>query len=168
MEGKGSFFILLIIVAFLTLALAVLAGYLFFVAGSPKTTTVEVQKETTKRPVDEDLEMKKLFEGKKYFNLKNSDDKKIAVIQVNVELVFYKKIKGIKDVKKKIDAYDGEIKEVVGTYFQNMTLDDAKKPEMKEQAKKELAKKLNELLTASEKEKKDIIYTVNFEDWFYQ
>jgi flagellar basal body-associated protein FliL len=166
--GKGSFFILLIIVAVLTLALAVLAGYLFFVAGSPNAVTEVSAKETTVRPSDENLGVYKLYESKEYFNLKNEDESKIAVIRVNVQLVYYKKVKGIKDVAKKIETYDGQLKEIVGTYFQSLTLEEVKKPETKEKAKTDLAKRMNELLTASEKEKRDIIYTINFDDWFYQ
>ena len=172
MEGKGiSFIILLIIVAFLSLTLAALAGYVFFF-GTPKTTAAETttHKEQTKKPADSELAFKKLYEGKKYFNLKNSDDKKVAVIQVGVELVYYKdpKIKGLKSVDEKLKANDGEIKEIVGTYFQRLTIEDVKNPETKEKVKKDLVKAINTLLLENEKEKKDIIYTINFDEWFYQ
>lgn len=168
MEGKGSFFILLFIVALLTLTLAVLAGYLFFVADSSKPAVQTTQQAKTIIPSEDKLERKMLFESKNVFNLKNDDDKKIAVIQVNVELVYYKQVKGVKEVAKLLEAYDGEIKEIIGTYFQNMTLEDVKDLAVKEKAKKDLTKQINEKLTAAEKEKNDIVYTVNFPVWFYQ
>lgn len=168
MEGRGSFFILLVIVAFLTLALAVLAGYIFFVAGTPETKIEYVSTDGPIRPNDEEIAMLKLYEEKEYFNLKNDDPNKIAVIRVNLELVYYKKAGSIKDVAAKLTTYNGEIKEIVGTYFQNLTLDEVKRPETKETAKKDLTKKINELLVATEKDKKDVLYTINFEDWFYQ
>jgi len=166
---------MLFIVALLTLTLAVLAGYLFFVAGSPKpASSVEAAavppKTVSAVPTDEELEKKTLFEGKKFFNLKNDNDQKIAVIQINMELVYFKKIKEIKDVKKKIDANDGEIKEIVSTYFQDMTLEEARKVETREKAKADIKKQINDLLKTSEKMKieGDIVYAVNFIEWFYQ
>lgn len=172
MEGKGSFFILIVIVALLTLTLAVLAGYLLL-GGSPAKVQQVSQLQnplSSSVPSDDKLEKKLLFEDKKFFNLKNEDSStRISVINVNVELVYFKNVKGIKNVKAKIDAYDNKIKEVIGTYFQGLTLSDVEKPDAKEKAKEELKTKLNEVLLASEKEKSNpIIYTINFPEWFYQ
>ena len=168
MEGKGSFFILLFIVAFLSLTLAGLAGYVFFFSGSTQSASEAVHHQAkVVRPPDEDLAVKKLFEEKgKYFNLAPSetDDKKLSVIQVGVELVYFKKVKGVKEPAAKIAAYDGEIREIVGTYFQNKTLEDVRKPETKQKAKEEITKEINKLLG----EKENIIYTINFGEWFYQ
>lgn len=165
MEGKGSFIILLAIVAFLSLTLAVLAGYVFFVGGSSSKHTPEV---TATRPKDEDLASKKIFEGKKYFNLKSENDNKIAVIQVTGEIQYFKKVKGLKDTKAKLDFYDSEIKKIIGSYFQNMTKAEVEKPETRSLAEKDLAKKINELLNSSEDAKYEIVYKVVFDDWFYQ
>lgn len=167
MEGKSNFFILLFIVAILTLTLAVLAGYLFLV-GTPHNTVDSTQKAGTVRPSDDQLVTLQVFEDKKYFNLKSTDNSKMSVIQLSAELVYYKEVKGIKNVATKIAAYDGEIKELIGTYFQNMSIDEVRKPETKEKAKKELTAKINELLNESEKSKADIVYTINFDEWFYQ
>jgi hypothetical protein len=104
LEGKSSFFVLLFIVAFLSLALAILAGYVFFFSGSGnKTEVVSVQTEV---PDDEDLASMILFDGKKIFNLKKESDagdasKAVPVIQVNVELKYFKKVKGIKNIQEK-------------------------------------------------------------------
>ena len=168
MEGKGlSNVVLLIIIAFLSLTLAVLAGYVFIVGGSPRAA-VAVEKDEIKRPADKDLAQLKLFNEKSYFNLKVTDGGKTPVILFNMDIKYFKKVKGIKSVDEKINSYITEMREVVGTYFQNMTYEEAKLPETKEKAKKELTEKINEVLLASEKNKKNIVYTVVFEEWFYQ
>lgn len=167
MEAKGSFsVILLVIIAVLALTLAGLTGYVFF--SGPTKSASSAQPHEMVRPADDELVVKKLFESKNLFNLKNTDDKKTSVIQANIELVYLKKVSGVKNVEEKIKSYDGAIKELIITYFQNMTLEDVKQPQTKENAKKELVKQLNELLSSSEKEQKNIIFTINFNEWFYQ
>lgn len=169
LEGKRSFFILLVIVAILTLTLAVLAGYILLVAGSPAQPKAETAaSETVKRPSDEELVFRKLFEEKQFFNLKTNPGEKTSVIVINIQLQYFKKVKGIKDVEAKITAYESPIKEIIATYFQGMTKEEAEKVETKTRAKEELKKKINELLTSGQKEKKDIIYSVVFDEWFYQ
>lgn len=136
-----------------------------------KTAADTINRETTIRPTDDKLATKKVFESKKYFNLKMGPDNKMAVIQVNAEVVYLKEVKGLKnkqDPAKKLEAYDGEIKELIGTYFQNMTLEDAKKPDTKEKAKKDLKKQINDLILSTETVKGEIVYTINFDEWFYQ
>lgn len=172
MGGKGSFIVLLVIVAVLTLALAVLAGYLFFVTGTPQNTNKVSQSQaaaaqTPKRPSSSELASKKLFEEKKFFNLKSVDDKN-PVIQIRAELIYFKKVKGIKNVEQKIANYESKIKEVIGTYFQQSTLEQVKDPGFKTKAREDLKKELNDLLSSDEKKQYDIIYDVVFEDWFYQ
>jgi flagellar basal body-associated protein FliL len=172
LEGKGSFFILIIIVALLTITLAVLAGYLLLGGGgssdSSSKTTVQIQ---TQLPMPEDSELtnKILFEDKKYFNLKPTGDAK-SVIHLNVQISYKTKVSGIKDVAKKIENYDGEIKEVINTYLQGLTYEDVQQKEIKEKAKEDLMKLLNELLLENEKNAKEnkIIYKISFPDWFYQ
>ena len=171
MEGKSSFFVLLFIVAFLSLALAILAGYVFFFSGSGnKTEVVSVQTEV---PDDEDLASMILFDGKKIFNLKKESDagdasKAVPVIQVNVELKYFKKVKGIKNIQEKITSKQGEIKEIINNYFLNTTLEEVSQTTAKEKAKKELTKQINDLFKSSESGKKDIVYTIIFEEWFFQ
>ncbi len=174
MEGKGNFFILLFVVAFLSLTLALLACYVFFFAGnSPKPPSEPVQSSEEKRPADDELATISLFDGKKIFNLKNNSDKpeankSMAAIQVSVQIQYFKKVKGIKSVEEKIMAYDGAIKELVGNYFLNMTLEEVSQTATKEKAKKELTEQINALLTSSEEGKKDIVYTLIFDEWFFQ
>lgn len=170
MEGKGSFFILLFIVAFLSLTIAVLAGYVFFVAGNPKTPTEAVKQEDAKKPKEEELHTVQLFEGKKYLNLKNTDDKKIAVIQIGISIKYFKgKEKEEKKIEDKIKPYIEELQEKTIEYFGDITLEEAlNKSATMDKAKKDLLKKFNEIVPPDEKEKKSIIYSVIFYDWFAQ
>ena len=172
MENKGSYFIILLfIIAFLTLTLAALAGYIFLGGGQKAPADgVAVQKEVTvKRPAESELIplATKLFEGKKYFNLKSADDKKISIIQVNISLKLFNK-KGFADKTK---SYLEEIREIVSSYFQSMTLEEARQTETRTKAKHDLKKEINNLLNASEtneKKKEDIVYKVIFDEWFFQ
>jgi flagellar basal body-associated protein FliL len=168
LEGKSNFTILLIIVAVLTLTLAILAGYLFIVSGSPQDNS-EVSKNTTAEYIPEDAELAKkpLFEEKKLFNLK-TENNKISVIQVNAVIRYFKKVKGIKNVDEKLTFCDEQIKETVSTYFQSLTIEQVRDPECKKQAKLDLKKQLNDLLNLNEGNKSDIIYDVIFDEWFYQ
>ncbi|MFZ5987432.1 MAG: flagellar basal body-associated FliL family protein [Bacillota bacterium] len=171
MEGKSGFFILVGIVAFLSLALAMLAGYVFFVQGdSPKPVTAEdPQKKEIKIPKDDELVKEKLFSEKLPFNLKSNNSEKISVIVVSVEISYYKKVKGIKDPVAKIAAHKSKLQEIVGTYFQGLTLEDVMdEKNAKEKARTELTKKMNDYLLANEKEKQPVVYTVVFDQWFYQ
>ena len=167
MEGKGSFLILLVIVAFLSLTLAVLAGYVFFVGGSHATSEA-VQKNTT-RPDDKDLGSKVIFD-KENFNLKNVDANKISMIQVGIEIKYNLKIKysDKTTADDKLTAYEGDIEEIIGKYFRNMTLDDAAKPETMDKAKEDLKNAFNDVLTANEKDKSPIVFDVIFNKWLYQ
>ncbi|MDP4179477.1 MAG: flagellar basal body-associated FliL family protein [Bacillota bacterium] len=175
MGGKSSFFILLVVVAFLSLSLAVLAIYVFVFGGhggssGNQTKVVEKVKETT--PKDSELAEMALFDGDKIFNLKSNaaqgSTKTISAIRVSIKLKYFIKVDGIKSVEEKVKAYESEMRELVGNYFLNMTLEEVSKPETKEKAKKELKQQINELLLESENIKTDIVYSVVLEDWFYQ
>ena len=177
LESKGTFFILIIVVAVLTLTLAALAGYLFLVQGTPGAKSAQTQEtEAVKEiPKEADLTIIELYEGgKKYFNLKNDDDK-IAVIQVNIALKHFKEIKENKKIKvaekmvtEKMQANVLEIKELISTYFMHVTLEDVKHSDAKEKAKTELKKQINELLNEGEKEPYEFVYKVIIDEWLYQ
>lgn len=172
MGGKGSFFVLLIVVAFLSLSLAVLAIYVFVFGGngSGKETKV-VETVTVTTPKDSELAEMALFEGDKIFNLKPSqasEEKSLAAIRVSIKLKYFIKVEGIKDVAIKLKAYESEMRELVGNYFLNMSVDEVAKPETKEKTKKDLKQQINHLLLESEIIKTDLVYSVVLEDWFYQ
>ncbi len=177
LESKGTFFILIIVVAVLTLALAALAGYLFLVQGTPGT-----QAEANLNPGQAEEELKpenavrlSLYDSKKYFNLKNEDTKnedtkKIAVIQVSVYLKCIDKLKTDKkaNVEEMVTAYTPEIQEKVMRFFMNLTLEEVKNPEVFDSAKESLKTQINEILNTGRKEPEKIVYEVIFSEWFYQ
>ncbi len=171
-SSKGTFFILIIVVAVLTLTLAALAGYIFLVQGTSngtETTSENVHTETSV-PKDTELSTLALYESKKYFNLKNEDPNKISVIQVGVSLQYLNAIKEDKKliVSEKIEAYLPEIKEIIGTYFLNVTLDQVKDPAEIQKIKDELKVRINELINSGEEEKYEFVYKVIFDDWLFQ
>ncbi len=172
MESKGTFFILIIVVAILTLTLAALAGYLFLVQGTPSSKVAATGTAAVKEvPKESELSIFELYEGgKKYFNLKNDDDKKIAIIQVNVALKYFNEIKDDKKIKvaEKVESNALEIKELVSTYFMHVTLEDVKLSDAKEKAKAELKKQINDLLSEDEKEAHEFVYKVIIDEWLYQ
>jgi flagellar basal body-associated protein FliL len=170
LEGKGIFFILLVIVAILTLSLALMAGYLFLVAdtgrnNNPHEGTVEEQ---VKVPGDNELDFYQLYSDKTNFNLKKDEEGNIHIIQLTAKLKYFKKVKGIKNIPEKLALYDSDIKELIGTYFQSVSIDEVSDRESKERIKKDLTKKINELLVLSEESKKDMVYDIIFDMWFYQ
>ncbi len=169
MEGKSSgFFVLIGVVAFLSLALVLLAGYVFFVQGNNQNPDKEDKKEITV-PKDKDLLSEKMFTENTAFNLvTEGKDNKIHVILVNVELQYFAKFEGIKDTTLKVQSNKSKLIELIGTYFQGLTIDDVKKADSKEKARAELKVKMNELLLQNEEKSGELIYNVIFEYWFYQ
>lgn len=171
MQSKGILFTLIIVVVVLTLTLAALVGYLFLMPGVQNAMATSSQTSMVKViPKEEDLSILELYEGKKYFNLKNDDPKKIAIIQVNVALKYFNAINGEKKIKveEKIAVNVLEIKELIGTYFMHVTLEDVKHTDAKEKAKSELKKQINELLNAGEKEVHEYVYKVIMDEWLFQ
>lgn len=164
MEGKSSFVILIAIVAFLSLTLALLAGYVFFGGGNIITNDPN-PKLTASLPKDEELIKLKLYEEKKVFNLKGEDNGKMTMLQISAELVYFKEIAGIKNPSLKIGTYKSELAELVSTYFQGVTSSEVKTPEGREKIKVELIKRLNAKLKENEKSKNDLIYNIILEDW---
>lgn len=170
MEGKSSYFILLVIVAFLSISLAFLAiGYFFFDdrGSTPEKEYILVEE---KIPTDDELSNKVIFE-KTNFNLKKTDDKQVAVIVLSASMKHFKKVDEMKseeEVIAKIDFYSNEIKSAIGTYFQGLTLEDVSKPDAKEKASKELKDKINEILTKNDKKASPLVYSIVFDYWFYQ
>lgn len=171
MEGKKNYFILIAVIAALALCLTILTGYLLMVQTSSPSAKDKIENGediAQKRPHDNELGFKKLFEEEQFFNLKSEQTQKPPIIVINIQLQYYKKIKGIKNVEEKIARYESSIKELVGTYFQSLSRDDVMNIETKVKAKEELRQKINELLSKSEDEPKDIIYEIVFDKWFYQ
>lgn len=169
LENRGGFFVLIGIVAFLSLTIALLAGYVFFGQTSNPVDAKNSQNQTVRIPLEKELIKEGLFEEKTAFNLKKTDDsQKTYVIVVSAEISYYKKVKGIKDTTVKIEANKSKLQEIVGTYFQNSSINEVADANFKEKAREELIVLMNEELLKNENIKSDIIYTVVFDQWFYQ
>ncbi|EMS71561.1 flagellar basal body-associated FliL family protein [Ruminiclostridium cellobioparum] len=170
MEGKSSYFILLVIVAFLSISLAFLAiGYFFFDShgSAPEKEIVMV---TEKIPTDDELANKVIFE-KTNFNLKKTNDKQVAVIVLSACMKHYKKVDGIKseeEIAAKIDFYNKEINSAIGTYFQGLTLEDVSQADAKQKASEDLKKIINDILINNDKKASPLVYSIVFDYWFYQ
>lgn len=168
MEGKSSYFVLLVIVACLSITLAFLAiGYFFFASGSSSEKEVVVMTEVI--PGDEELSNKVIFESKN-FNLKKTDPKQVAVISFSASMKYYKKTDDMEeaDITAKIDFYQAEINAAIGNYFQNLTLEDVSKKATMVKAEKELKDQINEILTKSDKKSSPLVYTITLYNVFYQ
>lgn len=170
MEGKSSYFVLLVIVACLSIALAFLAiGYFFFGSGNsnPEKKVVVVTQTT---PKDEDLTIRTIFESKN-FNLKKTDNKQIAVISLSASMKHFKIIPDEmteEEITAKIDFYSKEINSAFGTYFQGLTLEDVSQPDAKKKASEDLKIVINDILTSNDKKASPLVYSVIIDYWFYQ
>jgi len=171
--GKGNFTILLFIISILTLTLAVLAGYLFFVGGgSQKNTVTKVVENKVIEIPDEQRGNYQVFEDKQYFNLKDDEDNKDSVIIIEKCILIYDKGKKSKNEEgyiAKFDMYKNEISEKIGIYFQNTTLSQVKQANYVDTVKKDLKEIINKLLNSSEKagEEKEFVHDITIR-WFYQ
>jgi uncharacterized phage protein (predicted DNA packaging) len=129
LEGKRSLLIVLIaVLVFLSLAVAVLAGYVFVFTGPSNNAGNSASAENILNNAaasvkEEDLSSKLLFEQSKAMNLKSDDNKKINVILLNIEIKYFKSIKKVDEI---VIRHDSKMKEIVATYFQGMTIDDVK------------------------------------------
>jgi len=169
LANKSGFVTLLIIIAVLTMSVAMLAGYIFVFGGMPQQDQIiSGNIDAIRRPSDKELGTKKLYEENQYFVLKNDNSSKQSFIRVGVDVRYFKSVKGIKNCEEKINNFDGEIKELIGTYFQELSIEQVKNLEFKIKAKAELKTQINDLLNSSENIYNEIVYDVVFYDWFYQ
>lgn len=169
MEGKKSgFFILIGIVAFLSLALVLLAGYVFFVPKGADGKGLDKEKIVTV-PKDNELALVSMFDKNTAFNLKSSEkDNTVHILLVNVHLQYYKELKGIEDTAAKIETNKKKLSELVGTYFQQLSFEDVKKGEAKEKAREDLKEMMNDYLLQNEVVNGELVYSIIFDYWFYQ
>ncbi len=170
MESKKSgFFILISVVAFLSLTLVLLASYIFFVGGNVGVGQAAETKKEIVVPKDKELALEQMFETNTAFNLQTTkEDKNIHVILVNLQVQYFIKFDGIKDTTLKIQSNKSKLSEIVGTYFQNLSIDDVKNSDAKEKARAEIKKMMNDYLMQNEKRDGDLVYSVIFDYWFYQ
>lgn len=175
MESKGTFFILIIVVAVLALTLAAAVGYIFLVQGnSANNAKANVEQNTANSkevPKDEELESIPVYDGKQYFNLKSdAESKTIAILQVDISLKYFIAFKNDKKliVSEKLDKNILKIRELIGNYFMEVTLDEAKQKDTKMKAKEELKKQINEMLNEGAEKQHEFVYEVILSNWLYQ
>ena len=169
---------LLVIIAILTLIIAVLAAFIILVGINPPQSAVANGSPPVSGPqatvIDEKLLTPlKLFSDKQYFNLR-TDDNRLSVVIVDVTIKYINKMDGIKDVAAKISLHEDNLKEIVCNYFQSMTYDEIKNLDTKLQAKEDLKDEMNSFLIATIEKDTDrrkvveIVYEVVFSGWNYQ
>ncbi len=171
MGGKGNYTILLFIVAILTLTLAVLAAYLFFVGGSSKNNSTDNAQEAKVIAIpDNQRGSFSVFDEKQYLNLKDDGNYENSILIINqLNLIYDKGKKGKNNaaILDKFALYQNEIMEDIQIYFQNTSLTQIKQPDYMSTVKEDLKKLINDLLNSNEKENKEFIYEVVI-NWFYQ
>lgn len=169
MEGKGSFVILLVIVAILTLTIAVLAGYLFIMGGSPKPDANAALAQMGKVPEPNQLNRKPIFtESPEIFNLKQDTNGKLGIMQLSAEVVYYKKVKGIKSTDELIDSSNSEIKEAITEYFLSKTYSEMSQEQGLQCAKEDLKNKINDLFKKKEAIGSNVVWDVTISKWNIQ
>jgi flagellar basal body-associated protein FliL len=171
MGSKSVFFILIVVIAILTLSLAALAGYIFIVQGNSGDGSSEaaVEEVNADIPSKDDLVTIELNDDALTYNLKNDDPNKVSVIQVKVALNCYKQLSNDKKavVTDIVANYSNEIKELVVRFFLEKTINDVKNISVMDEAKTELAKQINSLLNEGVKKPEDVVYKVIFSEWIF-
>jgi flagellar basal body-associated protein FliL len=178
LESKSTFFILIIVVAVLTLSLAALAGYIFIVQGSlggggseADGSLAAAGGENEKHiPKEEDLIKVPLYGDARYFNLKSADSGKTSIIQANVTLKCYKTLKNNKraNVEEMLAARSEEIQELIVRFFLTLTEDEVRDPAVLDKAKEDLANQINALMNEGVDKPDDVVYKVVFSEWLFQ
>jgi len=171
MQSKSTNFILVVIIALLTISLVALSCYILiekYYGNESSPANTRFASNTV--PKDSELSTINLYENKKYFNLKNDNPNRISVLQVGVSLQYFNEIKDNKkiDVLGKINNNLPEIKELISTYFLNVTLEQVKDPSEIQKIKDELKIKINDLLNHNERSRYEYVYKVIFDDWLFQ
>ena len=168
MEGK-KFPILLVLVIVLLIVFvftAVIVG--FIVVGGGNSNSNSAKSAAVAIPKDSELAIVELFDEDTSFNLKNDNTSNplyVPLITVKAEIKYHLKLKNssIKDTKVKIDAYLGEIQELLSLYLKELTPEKAR--DMQKTAGEDLKKQINKLLNENEEKHGDVVYTFTFTKW---
>jgi flagellar basal body-associated protein FliL len=177
LEKKGNFFVLLVIIAVLTLIVAVLSAFIIIVGINPPVNSVTAESNLSSgvrgpelQPVDDNLiSTLKLFE-KEVFRV-HCDEGKLAVVRADVTIKYINKLDGIKDVSAKVSLHEDSLREITGKYFQRMECTNMSLLETRLQAKEDLKDEMNAFLLATIEKDSDrrkvteIIYEVVFPTW---
>jgi len=170
LAGKGSFFIMLVIIAFLSLALAVTAGLFFLTSGkSSNKENVDSTVAPAEPSPPKDSELLDLKIEKKAFNLKplpNAEE--MSYLQVSGVVKYFASVEGVSNTTEKMTASEAQVMEICSKYFMGLTINDVKEDGAIDKAKEELTRRINNVITMNEEKKNPIVYTINFSEWIYQ
>ncbi|NLX77372.1 MAG: flagellar basal body-associated FliL family protein [Clostridiaceae bacterium] len=166
MERKGTYTILLSIIAVLSLALAVLVVFLFisYPSREKDNRLIQTDNPITERVVpDEEMGEFKLFDGQeKLFALKDEPDRADSIVLVSVSIKYDTGVKRRDEEKivNLITLYKSELEQAVGDYFANMTYTEAKDIETRYKARDDLLQIFNSILNENKESKQKIVYRV--------
>jgi len=193
LEKKGSSFIFLIIIALMTLIIAVLATFILLVGISGNTMAAEnggaggggaggaggaaddsVYNTIFISPPDEsELSAMQLLTSSQPINLKSENPQKPSYAIVDMSIKYFNTVEGIKDINSKMTLNKANLQEIVTTYFMAMDVSEFSNFETKIAAKKDLKEQMNIFLISTiavEKDRrkvKEIVYDVIFSAWNY-
>lgn len=182
MEKKGNFFLFLIIIAVLTLIIAVLVSFILLVgingpaaaADSSNAVNSGSPAMTGEPPDEASLATVQLIDSSQPINLMSDNPLKPSYAIVEMSVKYFSKVDGIKDVEAKMTLNKANLQEIVTTYFMAMNVEEFSRFETKAKSKDDLKQAMNEFLLttiSSEKDRrkvKEIIYDVVFSAWNYQ
>ncbi len=169
MEGKSIYTILLAIIAVLTLSLAILIIFLFISYNPNQQAAIDV--ETTKGmservvPDAEMIEFKLFLGEEKMFALKGEPENpdSIVMVSVTIKCDTGEKRKKETDVTTRVTQYMSELEEVVGDYFADMTLTEAKLVETRYKARDDFIRIFNDIINANKQDKEKTVYKVTLQ-----
>ena len=186
MEKKGNFFLLLLIIAILTLIIAALVTFIMLVGiTAPAQVASNAGGEGSgytgppiiiygEPPDEASLSTMQLIASNQPLNLMTDNPAKPSYALVELSIKYFNKIDGIKDVPAKIDLNKANLQEIVTTYFMAMSVEEFSRFETKTLAKNDLKRELNTFLLTTipgEKDRRkvtEVVYDVVFSAWNYQ
>ena len=168
---------LLIIIIAISIILGLTLTILFYVNYVNKDDGQDNTGSEEYIPKESELGNYLLFEDRATLNLKYTKDlQRTPAIMININLKYFKEVKGIDNVAQKLENNRAEMKEQVSTYFLGITNSEAREIHTREKAKKDLKKIINEVLLKNEdiskdeeteeKKEPEIVYNVIISEWF--
>ena len=182
MEKRGNFFVLLVVIAVLTLIIAVLSAFIMIVGVNPPVGAVHAETQPT---VDESgraalapmdprlLSTIRLFPERQLFNV-SCDKDRLAVVIADVSITYINRVDGIRDVNAMITLFEDNLREIVGKYFGKMECGVISDVETRLQAKDDLKDEMNNFLISTIENERDrrrveeIVHEVVFPTWNFQ
>lgn len=154
MDGSGKLnFMLIVVIAFLSMAVAFIVIYLVIISG-PAKTAANPSKTNTKIEKKENIDPKKVV----YFdisedvvNLKSGgkSGKSLALVAVSIKLAD-------KDLEEEFKKRKSEIKHIIRSIFNTKTSDDLENGNLDREVAKELLERIKNMFS-NEKEKAKIL-----------